>query len=396
MSDSSSAGDDDSAIELFLWCRNLGARDKKTFDAFAVVMMQRTEDGPFEELQRSETICNTSNPKFCTSFEVQYAADADYSPTLRFDVYERKTVDTERLRDHEHRGTVCASVEGLLNAEGNHLSLLLHHPHEPRDVGTVTVAAEPVDTTNNQNPSVVQLDVSSSVLRKRDWHKTLLSQRYELSRAHKFDDEDGNTVWLPVYRSDRMTKQRDSTVNVEFSTASVKYRHLCNGDEERAMRLTMYAVPQVIGKPIGKKQEVKVAHADFTLRFVCEIDPTVEVLCLEQDGSNVDMGVVSIVKAEPTDFGSYFSFQVNYEHTAKYTSTGSIGKKSNGVKLKRLKMPSKKSLAMGNRSEGKKIPIVPDGLFSNDSSASEGSGPDLDEENNQDKENDHVEENGSP
>lgn len=370
---STSSGNGASMIELFIWCRDLTKADEKPFDTFAVVMIQKSPNVAFEELQRSETVSNTPNPQFCTSFEISYSSEATSSPMLRLDIYRRKTLDTERLRDHEHRGTVSTSIGDLLNAKGNQLSSLLQNPNESDDGGYVTIAAENVDITNSQNSSFVQIDVSSSVLRKRDWNKTILCQRYTLCRAHKFNDENGNIAWLPIYRSDRMTKQRDLNANVEFSTASINYRHLCNGDEERAIRLKIYAMPQVNNKPGGKKQEIELAHTTFTLNFVCEIDPLMEDLGLEKDGHTGGIGTVSIVKAEPTDFGGYFSFQVNYKDTAKYANAGNFRKKISVVKLKPLNLVRKKGPKSASRSEGNKVSVLDDvnGLFSNESSGSE-------------------------
>lgn len=373
-------------IELFIGCRNLVHVSEKAYDAFVVLMIKRTPNGKYEELQRSETLCHNAHPQFCTSFEVDYDASSEYSPMLRFDVYERMTVDTERLRDHNHRGTTCASIETLMTARRNQLELLLHHPWDPRNAGTISIAAEEVDKQHPENASVVQVDVSVSVLRRRDWNKTLVSQRYELCRAHQHDDETGRTVWLPVYRSDRVAKQRDSATLIEFSTASITYRHLCNADEERDMRLAFYGVPQAIVKHpsvvVGniaashnKKGESLLAYADFTLRFICEIDPTEEVLGLEKDGIVDNIGNVSILRAEPTDFGSHFSLQVNFDHTDKYTSASSDEKKGSTKRLTMLKMVHRKSLAAGGRSDAKvmsSLSIVK-GLFSENSLESDNS-----------------------
>lgn len=335
-------------IELFVQCDGLGkARDEKPFDVFAVVMKKFPEDESFSEIGRTETMSCTSCPRFCTSLEVSYDEEYVGSSMLRLDVYERKTVHTERLRDHDHRGTTLMTIADLLKAKSNQLTLLLHHPHDPRDTGTATILVEHTDKESEENKSIVQLDVMTSVLRRRDWNKTVLHQRYELCRAHRYENEDGRTVWLPVYRSDRIGRQQRDSSNVnfwEFSTASLTYRHLCNGDEEREMRLTLYAMTPGIVKSGCKKRETLLAKTIFTVRFVCEIDPTEEVLSLERcdKGGEEDVGNVSIVKAEPTDFGSHFSFKVNFEHTEKYTSGGCDEKKGVGIKVKRLKFVRKK------------------------------------------------------
>lgn len=369
-SSNGSLSEETQTVELFLQCHNLvSARGEKPSEVFAVVMQKSPRDAMFQEIGRTETISNTSSPHFCTSLEISYEKDPDPSYVLRLDVYERKTLHTERLKDHEHSGTTLTTVANLLQARGQQLTLLLHHPHAPRDTGTVTILFDLVDTTNTENKSIVQLDVATSVLRRRDWNKTLLSQRYELCRAHRYEDEDGRTVWLPVYRSDRIGRQQPRDTNNasfwEFSTASTCYRHLCNADEEREMRLTIYAVPLGITKPGAKKKETLLAKAVFTLRFVCEIDPTEEVLSLERCDcdSEDDIGNVSIVKAEPTDYGSQFSFRVNFDHTDKYMSAASDEKVAVPKKLKRLKFVKRKSLSPNKQITSLSNLSLMDGLF---------------------------------
>lgn len=365
-----SLSEETQTVELFLQCDQLvSARGEKPSEVFAVVMQRSRGDATFHEIGRTETLTNTSSPRFCTSLEISCEKDPDSSSVLRLDVYERKTLHTERLKDHEHRGTTLTTMANLLQARGQQLTLLLHHPHDPHDTGIVTLLFEYVDTTNAENKSIIQLDVVTSVLRRRDWNKTLLSQRYELCRAHRYEDEDGRTVWLPVYRSDRIGRQQPRDTNNtsfwEFSTASTCYRHLCNADEEREMRLTIYAVPLSIAKPGAKKKEVLLAKAVFTLRFVCEIDPTEEVLSLERCDcdSEDDIGNVSIIKAEPTDYGSQFSFRVNFDHTDKYMSAASDEKVTVSKKLKRLKFVKRKSPSPNTHVTSLSKLSLMDGLF---------------------------------
>lgn len=391
-------------LELFIGCEDLVTDREKTYDSFCVLMVQRSEGAPFEELQRTETISGygKAHPQYCTSFEVTYPrppapdttpAPPYFSPMLRFDVYERKTHDTERLRDHAYKATARARVADILAARGLQLSLLLHHPYESRQTGTLFIAGEPVDKSNPENESVIQFDVLISTLKKKSWAKNKkhgLSQRYEICRAHRHRDKNGSTVWLPVYRSDRMTPKPHATY-LEFSTASITNRQLCNSDEERNMRLVIFGKrrppPQLASSPPSihsvvtssvadrREQEAIIALADFTLRFVCEIDPTEEVLALERPDIEQEIGSVAILKAEPTDYGSHFCFRVNHEHTAKYiSSAGADDKKGSGKKLKIMRLVNKKSpTAISNQSTGPATASLASGLFGSDTFDSDGS-----------------------
>lgn len=321
-------------LELFIGCSALLGCCDSTLTSFAVIFLRIEEGGDFREVSRTETVCNSASPQFCSSSEIDFPENSIEHSNVRIDLYERKTVESERLRDHNFIGKVTIPVDTILTSHGNHLTTQISHPSESKKVGVLTLSAEEVDTSNPENETEIQLDVSAALLRKKDWNRTILGQRYELSRAHKHDDIDGHTVWLPVYKSDRMSKQRDSNAILEFSSACLKYRHVCNGDDERRMRIAVYAAP------CGTKKtapELFIGLVEFTLRDLCEIDPTEEVLQLERETAEVnDIGNMSILKAEPTDFGSHFSLQLNYESTSKYASAVCHDKRPPKVKAKAL------------------------------------------------------------
>lgn len=307
-------------LELFIACKGLsGIRDNYP-NSFAVLSYRRVDRSKFKEIGRTETIFNSTCPHYCTSFEVDYSKESMDLALLRIEFYERQTEESERLHDHQLLGNATVAVEDILLAENTHYMAQMSRPVEFKQMGIVVLYAEDVDTTNAENDSEIQLDVSATVIRKRDWSKCVLGQRYELNRAHKHNNSDGQTVWLPICKSDRISKQRDSYDIVDFSSMALKYRHVCNGDDRRPMKISVYAAQN---GGTGKKGggEFFVGMVEFTLRDICEIDPTREVLPLEGGESGVeDLGVMTILKAEPTDFGSLFSVRLNYESTDKYTS----------------------------------------------------------------------------
>lgn len=317
---SSSSSKECRCLELFIACKGLlGSWDNHP-NSFAVLLYRRAERSKFEEVGRTETIFNSACPHYCTSLEVDYSEGGVDSAVLRIDYYERLTEESERLHDHQFLGNASVALRDILLAENNHYMAQISRPAELKQVGIIMLYAEDIDTSNPENESEIQLDVSAAIIRKKDWSKCVLGQRYELSRAHKHDDSNGQTVWLPICKSDRISKQRDSNEVVEFSSMSLKYRHVCNGDDQRRMRISVYAAHS---SGTGKKGggEFFIGMVEFTLRDICEIDPTREMLPLERDESDVeDLGVMTILKAEPTDFGSLFSVRLNYETADKYMS----------------------------------------------------------------------------
>lgn len=322
-------------LELFLGCRSLTDCKENSTASFAVLFLRTDEYADFKEIARTETVCNTVSPQFCTSSEIDFLERSIEHAAIRVDIYRRKTEQSEKLRDHVLLGKVYIPIDTILTSQGNHVTTQLSHPVESKKIGVLTISAEEVDTSNPENDSEIQLDISAAVLRKRDWNRSILGQRYELSRAHKHDDTDGHTVWLPTYRSNRISKQRDSNAVLEFSSATLKHRHLCNGDDERRMRLAVYAAPCLgIKKAMS---EIFIGMVEFTLRDLCEIDPTKEVLQIDRETAELqDLGNMAIVHAQPTDFGSYFSLRLDYKNTGKYTSAGCPEKNMSKVKAKAI------------------------------------------------------------
>lgn len=338
------------SLELFLGCSGLAVDETEDSNTFAVLLLKTEEAGPFNEISRTETLPNATAPQFCTSFEICLAEASIDEACIRFDFYHRKTEESERVADHQLFGKVTVPLSSLLSAEGNHLATQISHPTEAKKVGVATISAEEIDVSNPEIGTEIQFDVSAAVLRKKDWNKTIIAQRYELSRAHKHDDCDEHTVWLPICRSNRITKQRHCNTEIDFSSVALKYRHVCNGDDERRMRLSMFTS----GTKKGSGERY-IGFVDFTFRDICELDPTIESLQLE--GSNEDdaeLGRVSILRAEPTDFGSHFALKINHESTSKYNSSSNVEsrppKKTKGMsrRISSIRSMSKKSKTLAS------------------------------------------------
>lgn len=341
------------AFELFVGCRGLPQTGSGSPNTFAVLYVQPEEVGRFNEISRTETICNSTAPQYCTSFELNLVENGIDEASVRIDVYERMTEESERLQDHKLLGNATIPINSIMMSEGRHLAAQIGHPSEQMEVGAVTLSVEDINLNNPEIATEIQLDVSAAVLRKKDWNKSTLGQRYEIHRAHQHDDSDGRTVWLPVWRSNRIAKQRDSRDVVEFSSVALGYRHACNGDDERRLRLTVYA-----SSPISKKSsELITRFVDFTIRDLCELDPTEDVLPLEGCNAGVcELGHVAILRAEPTDFGSHFSLQVNHESNSKFTSA--LGHKLRPKKRKK-EIAKRISMVMRDRSSTSNFEVDP-------------------------------------
>jgi hypothetical protein len=315
-------------LECFLSCSSLGSTDvpkRETLSPFAVVYVERRPGAGFAEVSRTETCPANTSPAWSTSVEVEHDEGAD-AATVRVDVYNRLHEGAESLQDNELFGRTVFSTRDLTEAPGMHfLSPISHRAKERERVGILQVVSEPRSLSPSSG-ELIEIDVMCSVLRKRDWGAARIPQFFEIFRTHAHDDAAGGTVWLPVYRSNRLVKQEKANGYLEFSRVTVTNGHLCNGDEERRIRFVLHAGERRPGK------STEVGFVDVTLRDLCEVDPTEEVFEIETDGAGADgeAGSMVLLKAEPTDVGSYFSVQVNHASCGKYVSSASAdhGKRS--------------------------------------------------------------------
>ncbi len=322
-------------IEMFIRCESLVLGSSRDSSVFVAVSTSEGVGKELEELIRTETICQGPSPKFCTSFVVPYDNAEVSQHAVFFDVYIRKSVTSERLSDQEHIGHVAVPLKRVLTATGNHSVAHLVAPSGDA-AGRMTISAEPVDMRHPDARHTMELEVRAVALRKRDWARTFIPQRYELWRAHAHGDEQGATVWLPVHRSDRVSKTRDASQHIDFTTASLSYRHLCNGDDGRRLRLVLSSESAKTGTC-----DADIGFVDLTLRQLCEMDPAEDVFKIQREGVAQDVGHVRIMHAEPTDYGGSFSLLMNYRGCDLHSvaNEGVIQKAMLSLKKPSLKTP---------------------------------------------------------
>lgn len=344
-------------LECFMGCASLGSTDlpkKEAFCPFAVVYIQQEATDNFTEIARTETCSFTSSPFWCTSFEVECKAQEIGIARLQIEIYHRVQDGVESLCDNELLGRAVVPVQQVTEAPGMHFLAPLSHPTREREkVGILQLHAEHVSQSPNTT-ELVELDVLAAVLRRRDWANAskLVPQSFEILRAHEHDDNDGYVVWVPVHRSDRNAKHDKSSEYLEFSRATLTNRHLCNGDEERRIRIALQAgsVDKKTGRPFD------MGFADITLRDLCEVDPTEEVFEIERADDGGDdqrnVGSLTLQVAQPTEVGSHFVLQINHASCSKYISTCASASATSGHSKHRmsamLKHRSPRRLKMGS------------------------------------------------
>jgi hypothetical protein len=246
--------------------------------------------------------------------------------SICIEVYQCAADSRSKLQSDVLVGRAVFQVSSLLDSPELHFTTDVLHPTKKEEVtGHLVLNCEAV-LDPSQEEELVEFELGSSVLKRREWPKHNLAQSFEILRAHVHDDVDNKCVWLPVYRSDRSIKQKAGATKVDFPRVTLTKRHICNGDEERRLRILLQIWDGSAKK--GKWLKSKVAgYIDFTLRDLCEVDPTKDLFEIEADGTFVqggeclEIGFASIEKAEPTEVGSFFSLLVHYASTSKFDSS---------------------------------------------------------------------------
>ena len=318
-------------IEAFLECRALFPEESKEIPTFIISSVKKDDSNHFLEISRTETVYGTTSMHFSTSFVLDYL-DVDRSHlTILCQVHTGQVDDTESSCQTKLLGQAIFLLQEIIDAPRNQCIVpIVDLSKNGAECGALHIMAEHVDMSNPDMTSTIEIDVRTLVLKKKG---NPLPQRYELHRAHRGSNSKGQTVWLPIYKSNKECSQRKSSIYFDFRRASVTYRHLCNGDEERKLRLLLFTE---LSKHSG--HDGVLGFIEFTLRELCEIDPTEQVFQIEQDGTYVEsLGYVKVLQALPTDYGSHFAFLINHANCERFTAHG---KEQNNTPIK---LPTKLS-----------------------------------------------------
>lgn len=318
-------------FELFVSCSALGNTDQPTkkddISPLCVLYVQRPTFAGLSELGRTETLFTNSSPSWTTSFELEFAPGEEKGAFVRADIYHQVLPEFGHLHDNELFGRATFSVPNLCDAPGRHFLTPLSHPIKERErVGILEIMTEPLFEEASRN-ELIEFDVATSILRKRGLpNKQVVAQSFEIFRAHANADAARAVAWLPIYRSDRLSKQIKEASVMEFSRITVTNRHLCNGDEARRLRFVLHAGS---GEKWSGRPTSDMGYVDVTLRDLCEIDPTEEVFQIETKNEGDEVGALSLLKAEPTSVGSYFILKIDHASNSRYYASKSSSEREN-------------------------------------------------------------------
>jgi hypothetical protein len=311
---------------------------------FAVISYRKNVESKFEVRGRTEVVEGGTRLNFCSSTLVTYDPDEEYSSSVCVELYQSNDAGPGKSQSEALVGRVVSQMSLLLAASDMHFSANMMHPLRDTElVGELKVMFEYV--TGVQEEELVEIELAVSALKRREWPKHNLGQSFEILRAHVHDDANNRFIWLPVFRSNRATIQKADMPTIMFPRVMLTKRHLCNGDEERRLRILLQVWDRS-SKKSGSLRCRGLGYIDFTLRDLCEVDPTKDLFEIEadleinHDEDWLSMGFASIEKAEPTELGSIFSLLIHHESTAKFISSSP-------------KQSQSRSWKRGKRSRGK-------------------------------------------
>ncbi|KAK9692992.1 hypothetical protein K7432_014109 [Basidiobolus ranarum] len=205
----------ESCLELRIACKNLAKMDI-CFPSDPLVVCQAYKDGSWQEFGRTEYIQNDSNPKFTTSFKLEYRF-SDALP-LKFQVYD---IDdpTHSIEKADYIGCLETSLSEIVNAPNHVLEKPLKNP-KISNPGFIRVVAEEIIDYKD----VLNFHLSGKELKKPGF----FSRSKFFYRISRFQD-DGSYVL--VYQSEVQHK----TTNPGWAPASVPIVNICNRDYERPL-----------------------------------------------------------------------------------------------------------------------------------------------------------------
>lgn len=328
------------SIECFLSCEIYYDDESQVrgrpVNSFIVAYLQSEDEDEEDatELGRTETCDLALCASFAHAIEINLSNLPDRQHILRLDIYNRVLEGIESLDEHILIARCCLDVDDLRfgkeSTKDYPLFLMDEFKIEARG-GCVRISWERMRSGTDKD-ELVEFDVHMSVLRSRDHGGRVVSQQYEIQRAHKDSPADDTPDWITVHRSNRQViRQRQNTKELEFSRATMSKRHLCNSDDNRRLRIVLYACHSGYRSTdhsslhrLQRSNEIScvpIGYVELSLMSLFEMDPTADSFAIQGTGTEVeDLGVVRLATNDPTTVGSYFSLHVLISSTTRYMS----------------------------------------------------------------------------
>ncbi|CAD5115458.1 DgyrCDS4430 [Dimorphilus gyrociliatus] len=212
-----------SRVELQISCNKLLNMDFASYsDPFCVLYMTGPDGNAFHEKARTETIKDTLNPSFVTSFEIDYYFEK--IQRLRFAVYDSDSSKRD-LEYHDFLGDMECNLSEIVS------QTVLTRPLGPvknkTNTGIITVRCEEV--------------IACKEAFTMEFHGRDLNSKGLFSSSSPFLEITKSTVnedeqHVAIYR----TEPVKNTSKPSWPSFRLKAQKLCNGDFDRPLKFNIY------------------------------------------------------------------------------------------------------------------------------------------------------------
>lgn len=204
-------------IEMILSCENLLNLDVMSkSDPFCVVHMKESWQNSFFEIGRTEHVDDNLNPQWVKKFIVNY--NFETIQKIRFEVFDRDSSGNDFIGEYETTLAEIVSYNGR-QYRGKLKSKKSTNP------GNVVIVTEEVSSCKE----VIQMAFRATDLQKQFW-----IVRNDPFLVFSRANEDGS------YSVVLKTEVVHSTQNPKWKPMTIKARTLCNGDNDRTIKIDCY------------------------------------------------------------------------------------------------------------------------------------------------------------
>lgn len=207
-----------SQIEMILSCENLLNLDVMSkSDPFCIVQMKESWQNNFFEIGRTEQIDDNLNPEWVKKFILNY--NFETIQKIRFEIWDKDTSGNDFLGEFE------TTLADIVSFNGRQYRGKLKNQRSNSAAGHVVIVTEEVSSCKE----VIQMAFRAKDLSKQCW-----LVRNDPFLVFSRSNEDGS--YSVVMKSEVV----NSTQNPKWKALTIKGRTLCNGDNDRTIKIDCY------------------------------------------------------------------------------------------------------------------------------------------------------------
>ncbi|XP_015668583.1 copine-3 [Protobothrops mucrosquamatus] len=241
-------------VELTVSCNNLLDKDISSKSDPLCVLLQYTSGQQWYEVDRTERIKNSLNPKFSKKFQIDYYFELVQK--LKFGIFDIDNA-TVQLNDDDFLGEFECTLGQIVSSKMLTRPLLLRNG-KPAGKGVIMISAEEI-----KDNRVVLLEVEA---RKLD-NKDLFGKSDPYLEFHKQTSEG---KWVMVHR----TEVVKNNLNPVWRPFKISLNSLCYGDMDKAIKVECYDYDNdgshdLIGTFQATMSKLKEASRHSPIEFEC-------------------------------------------------------------------------------------------------------------------------------